>query len=146
MGGNSLGKIIFFGGKGGVGKTSCSTAYAIAQSKQGLKTLLVSTDPAHSVEVHRDPGVQPRAQAGGFETISAPVPAMESLWTRNPSGNDQSRWSTDLHASACVTNTLLTQQRIVLLMQLRKMDDTHSQSKLAFTRHCSVFSQWPALA
>lgn len=44
-----MGKIIFFGGKGGVGKTSCSTAYAIAQSTKGLKTLLVSTDPAHSI-------------------------------------------------------------------------------------------------
>ncbi len=44
-----MGKIIFFGGKGGVGKTSCSTAYAIAQSNLGLKTLLVSTDPAHSI-------------------------------------------------------------------------------------------------
>lgn len=47
--GDAMGKIIFFGGKGGVGKTSCSTAYAIAQSGKGLKTLLVSTDPAHSI-------------------------------------------------------------------------------------------------
>ncbi len=45
----TMGKIIFFGGKGGVGKTSCSTAYAIAESNKGLKTLLVSTDPAHSI-------------------------------------------------------------------------------------------------
>ena len=44
-----MGKIIFFGGKGGVGKTSCSTAYAIAESNKGFKTLLVSTDPAHSI-------------------------------------------------------------------------------------------------
>jgi arsenite-transporting ATPase len=44
-----MGKIIFFGGKGGVGKTSCSTAYSIGLSKGGLKTLLVSTDPAHSI-------------------------------------------------------------------------------------------------
>jgi arsenite-transporting ATPase len=41
--------IAFFGGKGGVGKTTCSAAYASALAKRGLKTLLVSTDPAHSV-------------------------------------------------------------------------------------------------
>lgn len=42
-------KIIFFGGKGGVGKTSCSTAFAMKKAKEGLSVLLVSTDPAHSI-------------------------------------------------------------------------------------------------
>ena len=41
-------KLILFGGKGGVGKTSCATATAIELSKKH-KTLLISTDPAHSV-------------------------------------------------------------------------------------------------
>ena len=41
-------KLILFGGKGGVGKTSCATATAIELSKS-CKTLLISTDPAHSV-------------------------------------------------------------------------------------------------
>lgn len=41
-------KIIFFGGKGGVGKTSCSSAFSLARAKEGKKVLLVSTDPAHS--------------------------------------------------------------------------------------------------
>lgn len=41
-------KLILFGGKGGVGKTSCATATAIELSKS-YKTLLISTDPAHSV-------------------------------------------------------------------------------------------------
>jgi arsenite-transporting ATPase len=43
-----MNKIIFFGGKGGVGKTTCSSSYALYEAKRGLKTLLVSTDPAHS--------------------------------------------------------------------------------------------------
>ncbi|MDO4753648.1 MAG: ArsA family ATPase [Bacillota bacterium] len=43
-----MGKILFFGGKGGVGKTSCSGAYAVSRARQGQKVLLVSTDPAHS--------------------------------------------------------------------------------------------------
>ena len=41
-------KLIIFGGKGGVGKTSCAIATAIALS-ENYKTLLISTDPAHSV-------------------------------------------------------------------------------------------------
>lgn len=44
-----MGKILFFGGKGGVGKTSCSGAFAICRAQEGKKVLLVSTDPAHSV-------------------------------------------------------------------------------------------------
>lgn len=44
-----MNKIVFFGGKGGVGKTTCSSSFALNCSKKGKKTLLVSTDPAHSV-------------------------------------------------------------------------------------------------
>jgi arsenite/tail-anchored protein-transporting ATPase len=41
-------RVLFFGGKGGVGKTTCASAFALAASRQGRRVLLVSTDPAHS--------------------------------------------------------------------------------------------------
>ena len=41
-------KFVFFGGKGGVGKTTVSSAYALKCATAGLATLVVSTDPAHS--------------------------------------------------------------------------------------------------
>ena len=41
-------KVLFFGGKGGVGKTTCASATALAASRSGKRVLLVSTDPAHS--------------------------------------------------------------------------------------------------
>lgn len=41
-------RVLFFGGKGGVGKTTSASAMALAGSKAGKRVLLVSTDPAHS--------------------------------------------------------------------------------------------------
>ena len=40
---------VFFGGKGGVGKTTVSSSYAVKCARAGHETLVVSTDPAHSV-------------------------------------------------------------------------------------------------
>ena len=42
-------KYFLLGGKGGVGKTSCSASLAVKFAAQGLPTLVVSTDPAHSL-------------------------------------------------------------------------------------------------
>ncbi|WP_257349386.1 ArsA family ATPase [Pseudalkalibacillus decolorationis] len=42
-------QIVFFGGKGGVGKSTSSSAYALTTARKGQKTLLVSTDPAHNL-------------------------------------------------------------------------------------------------
>jgi arsenite-transporting ATPase len=42
-------KYIFFGGKGGVGKTVMAGAAALWAAKEGKKTLLASTNPVHSL-------------------------------------------------------------------------------------------------
>ncbi len=42
-------KYLFFGGKGGVGKTSMAGATALRLAKQGKRTLLASTNPVHSL-------------------------------------------------------------------------------------------------
>jgi arsenite-transporting ATPase len=42
-------RYIYFGGKGGVGKTVVAAAVAFWMAKQGKKTLLASTNPVHSL-------------------------------------------------------------------------------------------------
>jgi arsenite-transporting ATPase len=42
-------KYLFFGGKGGVGKTVFAAAAAIGLARRGKRTLLVSTNPVHSL-------------------------------------------------------------------------------------------------
>ena len=42
-------RILLVGGKGGVGKTTVSSALALLAGRRGKKVLLVSTDPAHSL-------------------------------------------------------------------------------------------------
>lgn len=51
-------KYFMLGGKGGVGKTSCATSLAVKFANHGHSTIIVSTDPAHSLgdsfdQVHR---------------------------------------------------------------------------------------------
>lgn len=42
-------KMVMFGGKGGVGKTSSAASAGIWAAEHGRKTLIISTDPAHSL-------------------------------------------------------------------------------------------------
>jgi arsenite-transporting ATPase len=62
-------EVLFFGGKGGVGKTTLATAVALVAAQCGLRTLLVSTDPAHST-----------ADMLGVELGPEPRPVAAHLW------------------------------------------------------------------
>ncbi|WP_369903661.1 ArsA family ATPase [Bacillus manliponensis] len=64
-------RIILYTGKGGVGKTSISAATALQSAKQGLKTLIMSTDPAHSL-----------GDSFNIKLSSEPQELCENLWAQ----------------------------------------------------------------
>lgn len=53
-------KYVFFGGKGGTGKTTCAAAFSLKASEMKKKVLLVSTDPAHSLSDIYDTSIGPK--------------------------------------------------------------------------------------
>jgi arsenite-transporting ATPase len=72
---------VLYGGKGGVGKTTCAAATGLASAAAGDDTLVVSTDPAHSL-------------ADAFDTSlgSDPTAVTDGLWAlevAHEAGTDQ---------------------------------------------------------
>jgi len=62
---------VFIGGKGGVGKTTVSAATALWFARNGKKTLIISTDPAHSLSdsFERNIGYNPTPIAENLEAL-----------------------------------------------------------------------------
>ena len=61
-------RILLFTGKGGVGKTTVAAATALTCADQGMRTLVLSTDPAHSL-----------ADSFGVPLAAAPTPVAAGL-------------------------------------------------------------------
>jgi len=55
-------RILFVGGKGGVGKTTTAAALCLRMAREGERGLLVSTDPAHSLSDLFDTAIGDREQ------------------------------------------------------------------------------------
>ena len=64
-------RILLFTGKGGVGKTSIAAATALSAARAGVRTLIMSTDPAHSL-----------ADSFDREVDSEPTSIEERLWAQ----------------------------------------------------------------
>jgi len=62
-------RVLLYTGKGGVGKTSVSAATALKCAELGYRTLVMSTDPAHSL-----------ADSFAMPIKSEPTPLSENLW------------------------------------------------------------------
>jgi arsenite-transporting ATPase len=73
---------VFFAGKGGVGKTTCSAAYAL--SRQPRRVLLVSTDPAHSLgdALGARLSSKPRKVARALDAVELDAPRAFARWLK----------------------------------------------------------------
>jgi len=62
-------RVLLFTGKGGVGKTTTAAATALHCAERGARTIVLSTDPAHSL-----------SDAFDIDLASTPTPVVEGLW------------------------------------------------------------------
>ncbi|MCS7224166.1 MAG: ArsA family ATPase [Armatimonadetes bacterium] len=62
-------RVLLYTGKGGVGKTSIAAATAVVCAERGLRTIILSTDPAHSL-----------ADSFGVPLGPEPTPIAPQLW------------------------------------------------------------------
>jgi len=78
-------RVILYTGKGGVGKTTVAAASALRSAELGYKTIILSTDSAHSL-------------ADSFDLVlgSEPQPIIPNLWGQEPeiSHTLETRWGT----------------------------------------------------
>ena len=71
-------RVLLFTGKGGVGKTTTAAATALACADAGMRTIVLSTDPAHSLADALDVPLGPLA-----------APIVEGLWGQQLDAQDR---------------------------------------------------------
>lgn len=84
-------KYIMVSGKGGVGKTSLAASLAVRFAEEGHTTLVVSTDPAHSLS-------DSLAQVGGALFASWMAPVCGCACCSTAQGTEVALWLVLSHA------------------------------------------------
>src|ERR687892_695938 len=117
-------RTILYTGKGGVGKTSVAAATALAIARRGLRTVVLSTDPAHSLSDSLETELGPQ-----------PVPVADNLWAQEVQAEAElernwqavQRWMSTLLADRGVDQILAEEltvppgmDEIFSLLQLKK--------------------------
>jgi arsenite-transporting ATPase len=77
-------RVIIYTGKGGVGKTTVSAGTGVLCSELGYKTIVISTDPAHSL-----------SDSFGKRVGKFPVKVTEKLWAQELDVNEELRINWD---------------------------------------------------
>jgi arsenite/tail-anchored protein-transporting ATPase len=87
-------KYVFFGGKGGVGKTVLAGAAALWSARQGKKTLLASTNPVHSLSSLLDQDVfgKPTPVTGAANLDAYEIDTRETIEKSKKSIQEKIEW------------------------------------------------------
>jgi arsenite-transporting ATPase len=75
-------RTILYTGKGGVGKTSVAAATALEVARSGLRTVIMSTDPAHSLSDSLE-----------TELGTTPTPVAANLWGQEVQAEAERHWN-----------------------------------------------------
>ncbi len=97
-------KYIFFGGKGGVGKTAMAGAAALWSARHGRKTLLVSTNPIHGLSnlLDQDVSGKPTPVAGESDFHALEIDTREAMERSKQDMRNNVQWF--LSAAGITTN------------------------------------------
>ena len=94
-------RILLYTGKGGVGKTSVSAATALRCADMGYRTIVLSTDSAHSLADSLDTELGPD-----------PIPVADNLWAQELDVLAQT-WVLALVLFAVILGLTLFQRKVV---------------------------------
>ncbi|MBI4757987.1 MAG: TRC40/GET3/ArsA family transport-energizing ATPase [Chloroflexi bacterium] len=126
---NGHGRVVFFAGKGGVGKTAVSCLTAVWLARQGYRTLLLTTDPAaHLGDVLEQPV--------GDE--AAPVQGVANLWAARI---DAKAAATDYKARILADARAQGRSEQSLRAMAEELDSPCTEEMAAFDRFIDFASQ-----